>query len=259
MNTDIRISVTLKNHPKLRRLTKRIGLVAMQCLVYLWIEAAQSKPDGELTGWDEEDIAYVSGWEGNSLRYVNALMESGLVEKADGHYRIHDWAEHQPWAVGAKERSERARRAGLASAGKRRAHSESTASQPQVSSESTGSSTPIPSSPILSPPTHSLPLSSSRELPPIANPLLHDGFETLWEAYPRKVNKERALKAFIRINPDDALLQTMLDALAEQKEMDQWQDEQFVPHLDTWLNDQRWEDEIEKPLSARERLGLCDD
>jgi hypothetical protein len=73
-----------------------------------------------------------------------------------------------------------------------------------------------------------------------------DAFESkFWAAYPRKVAKASAAKAFAKINPDDALLARMLAALAAHVASEQWRrdDGRFVPHPATWLNQRRWEDE----------------
>ena len=69
-----------------------------------------------------------------------------------------------------------------------------------------------------------------------------DRFDIFWKQYPRKVAKPNAQKAWNKIKPDDVVFKKMLDAINQQglssKEI------QFVPHPATWLNAQRWEDEI---------------
>ena len=68
-------------------------------------------------------------------------------------------------------------------------------------------------------------------------------FEEVWEAYPRKVGKgaaKKALKAAMK-KVDDAELQLKLyNFCAENKDKDQ----KFVPHMATWLNQERWADEV---------------
>ncbi len=72
-------------------------------------------------------------------------------------------------------------------------------------------------------------------------------FEKFWSAYPKKKSKQSAEKAFKKINPDEALLKTMLNAIEEQKKSSEWQKEngQYIPHPATWLNGRRWEDEMQ--------------
>jgi 5-methylcytosine-specific restriction endonuclease McrA len=71
-------------------------------------------------------------------------------------------------------------------------------------------------------------------------------FDRFWTAYPRKTAKQDAMKAFARLNPDDALLDTILTALEKHKKSDQWTRDsgQYIPHPATWLNGKRWTDEM---------------
>lgn len=68
-------------------------------------------------------------------------------------------------------------------------------------------------------------------------------FDTFWMAYPRKVGKPRARKAWRATVAARPPLATVLAAVAAQAASEQWQDRQFVPHPATWLNDYRWEAE----------------
>ncbi len=70
-------------------------------------------------------------------------------------------------------------------------------------------------------------------------------FEKFWAAYPRHIDKAKALKAFTKINPSDELLEQMLSTINEAKKTTQWQTQQYIPYPTTWLNGSRWEDEID--------------
>ncbi len=74
------------------------------------------------------------------------------------------------------------------------------------------------------------------------NPL----FNRFWEAYPKKVAKEVARKAFEKVSPDEVLLAVILKAIDAQKSTAQWTRDggQYIPNPATWLNQERWEDEI---------------
>ena len=69
-------------------------------------------------------------------------------------------------------------------------------------------------------------------------------FAVFWKAYPRKVGKDAARKAFAKRKPDAELLAKMLAAVARQAQSEQWRkkDGQFIPHPTTWLNRGQWED-----------------
>lgn len=71
-----------------------------------------------------------------------------------------------------------------------------------------------------------------------------DRFEIFWKAYPRKVGKDAARKAFDKRKPDSNLLKQMLQAIAKQSESQAWMKDggQYIPHPSTWLNEGRWQD-----------------
>lgn len=79
----------------------------------------------------------------------------------------------------------------------------------------------------------------------MTDPEIVSDFELVWKAYPRKVGKGAARKAWAKLQPDTATVQKMLDALNWQRTQPQWLKDggQFIPHLATWLNQERWEDE----------------
>ena len=71
-------------------------------------------------------------------------------------------------------------------------------------------------------------------------------FNDAWLAYPRKVGKGHAEKAWAKaIKKIDErelckLLSQYIDSLVGK-------DSKFIPHLSTWLNGERWHDDIEAP------------
>lgn len=69
-------------------------------------------------------------------------------------------------------------------------------------------------------------------------------FETFWKAYPRRIAKKNALKVWTRLKVDDELFARIMAALEVAKKTRQWQDVQYVPHPTTWLNGERWNDEV---------------
>ncbi len=78
------------------------------------------------------------------------------------------------------------------------------------------------------------------------NPKAPSGdFELFWNAYPKKVGKDAAAKAFDKRKPDAALLAQMLAAVERQRGSEAWRKDggQFIPNPATWLNQGRWMDE----------------
>lgn len=77
------------------------------------------------------------------------------------------------------------------------------------------------------------------------------GFMTFWEAYPKKVGKGAAESAWKRARINGHLSE-LLDSLDKQKASDQWAKDggQYIPNPATWINQRRWEDEVQKPQSV---------
>ena len=77
-------------------------------------------------------------------------------------------------------------------------------------------------------------------------------FDRFWAAYPRKEAREAARESFDEIEPDEELLETMIEAIEVWKKSDQWMREggRFIPHPATWLTGKRWMDEMPKGVSA---------
>ena len=71
-------------------------------------------------------------------------------------------------------------------------------------------------------------------------------FEEFWKAYPKKVGKAEAKKAFAKI--PKAAWPNLVPAVEAQKKSKQWQkdDGQFIPNPSTWLNQGRWDDELDE-------------
>ena len=77
-------------------------------------------------------------------------------------------------------------------------------------------------------------------------------FDAFWAAYPRKVGKGDARKAFGKVRVE---LGTLLSAIEAQKASQQWKREggRYIPNPATWLNQCRWEDEL--PTEGKEPFG----
>lgn len=74
---------------------------------------------------------------------------------------------------------------------------------------------------------------------------LAEHFKIFWEAYPKKVSKPPAEKAFKKLKPDKALLEAMLTGIEKAKKSREWQKNkgEFIPYPSSWLNKRRWEDQ----------------
>lgn len=74
-------------------------------------------------------------------------------------------------------------------------------------------------------------------------------FDRFWEAYPKKLSKGQAEKAWKSINPDEQLLATMIAIIERAMTLEDWKRDagQYIPYPATWLNSKRWLDE---PVNA---------
>lgn len=89
---------------------------------------------------------------------------------------------------------------------------------------------------------------------PKVDPEMEKRFDDFWREYPRKQAKQEALKAFMKLSPDEVTFARMLEAIRKQKGGEQWRDPQFIPHPATWINGKRWEDEAGGVVNAVPRL-----
>lgn len=78
------------------------------------------------------------------------------------------------------------------------------------------------------------------------NELQEKQFDKFWQAYPKKVSKKEAQKSWKKINPSLELFEKILKALEMVKQTEQWKKDngKFIPYPATWLNKERWTDEI---------------
>jgi len=76
-------------------------------------------------------------------------------------------------------------------------------------------------------------------------------FDEFWEAYPRHVAKKVAEKAWKKLALHEQV--AVLDVI--QNHVEYWKiketDKEFIPHPATWLNQGRWEDELDLTPKAK--------
>ncbi len=77
-----------------------------------------------------------------------------------------------------------------------------------------------------------------------------DHFEDFWAAYPRKIGKGNARRAFAK-----AMKNTSVDQIAaglnRQLAALSSKEQQYIPHASTWLNGERWNDEPDTNTTDR--------
>lgn len=83
-------------------------------------------------------------------------------------------------------------------------------------------------------------------------------FEGFWAYYPRGENRMGAVRAWDKLKPDDALIETIGRALQSLKATRAWQDGVGIPYAATFLNGRRWEDATAKRPAQRD-APACDE
>lgn len=86
---------------------------------------------------------------------------------------------------------------------------------------------------------------------PTADKDMAEAFEVFWKLYPNKKSKKDARKAWEKLKPGAELRLTLMTALGNHRISRDWakDDGQYVPMASTWLNGERWTDEL-VPASA---------
>jgi hypothetical protein len=71
------------------------------------------------------------------------------------------------------------------------------------------------------------------------------GFNAFWAAYPRKSQRDDAMRAWSALHPDTSLIERIVHAVLEQRTWPAWMREggRFIPNPAKWLADHRWTDE----------------
>ena len=77
----------------------------------------------------------------------------------------------------------------------------------------------------------------------LVNEYVDNGFNQFWEAYPKKVGRDAALKSWEKVKPP---IDDVIYSLAWQKQTEQWSKNngQYIPNPSTYLNQGRWKDEM---------------
>lgn len=276
-NTDCRISTTLPGHPKMKKMLRRLGPGGPLGIIYLFIHAAANRPDGDLGGMTNEDIELAVDWDGEEGAFVKAAAEVRFLDGVEGHYRIHDWEDHQPWATGSEDRSLSGRWAAfvkrygregaamrmpeyaarLRSASdphpkRRKSDSEPDAPSPSPTDSFTDSDTKAPPTPPEPPPApKARKAAKKRARAPVGAEAYSPGFERFWEAYPsgKRSKKTEAWAVWQRDDMEEFTDTIVTDVRTRAARHWGWIKEagRFIPGAQVYLNGRRWNDDIEEP------------
>ena len=243
---------TLRNHPKLKRLARKLSISDASAIGHLhlfWWWALDYAPGGSLNGHDHLDIAIGAGWEGDEHELIDALIDCGFVDNIDG-LKVHDWDEYggqyqekltKDRERKRKEREERRNSNGTPSLSNGRPKEiGGTARQGEERKEEKSreeeQNTPQPP--------------KGERVRPI-KPTDLTGFEEFYELFPRHVGRDPAEKAWAKLSHDERT--AAIAAIREQITWSTFTDvpPDKIPHPTTWLNQRRWTDEPPKPSNVQ--------
>jgi len=152
---DIRVNTDCPDSWKVVRLCTRLGDGAFRCLIRLWCKVAKCRPDGDLTRLDERDIEALAGWTGEAGAFIAAAIDAGLIDRV-GHrtgdrsgdrvgYRIHGWAEHQPFVTNrpGRQRASAIANEAKRTKGGRKSFRRKTLSEPVTDSDTEADTEPV--------------------------------------------------------------------------------------------------------------------
>lgn len=106
----------LRDHPKTKRAARMLGIGIPQMvghLQFLWWWSVDYAEDGDLSRFDEYDVADAAGWEGDADAFVRALIECG---PSDSHgflnddWTLHDWGDYAGKLVAQREANRKRQR-----------------------------------------------------------------------------------------------------------------------------------------------------
>ena len=80
-----------------------------------------------------------------------------------------------------------------------------------------------------------------------------EAFEAFWREYPNKQGKAAAYRAWQRYHLNSKADQIIEDVRKRKASDPQWlaEDGKYIPHGSTWINNQRWEDDISEAPGAQ--------
>ena len=219
----------LHSHKK----SARAGAEAMGLWVLAGSWCADQLTDGFIPDYMVQRI------DPNGLELGSRLVRANLWERAtndgDDGFQFRDWAEYQPVKgdVEAKREDAKNRMRAARAARKQASSPERSREQSDERVVNFAERSPNPD------PTRPDP-SNTRA------PRSLGDFDSFWKAYPRKVGKEAARKAYVKALRSASHGEVM-EGVENLRLAVAGKDPQYTPHPSTWLNRGGWEDEMTPP------------
>lgn len=192
---------------------------------------------------------------GDSGDAADRLVQVGLWLDADGGYQFHQWNEYQPSAAEVRARRSEisAKRAQAGAKGMSSRWNNKPDNKPITNGITNALQTDNPE-PVPEP----VPDTTSKDVVLTRKKIDEGKFEQFWSVWPKRVGKGSAraawVKAVKRVEPD--VLIAAAKAYAEWSGLPEMQ---FIPMPATWLNGERWLDDLPVRSVVRAVVGLQSD
>lgn len=202
------------------------------CWITLLSFASMAEGDGIVRYLSESQLMAQAGLNFNDPEWnrtkgvLEHLQELGMIQQSNGEITIVNWKKRQEAMLSNAERQARFR-------AKRRNNS-----------------------------TVTLKLQNSNDR--IEENRIEENRETIvgrftefWEQYPRKENKKKAQTAWLKLSPSKQEHEAIMAGLQKYIASEQWtkDDGRFIPHPTTWLNGERWKDEVKGAKAKSQKYG----
>ena len=82
-----------------------------------------------------------------------------------------------------------------------------------------------------------------------------NAFNEFWKAYPKKRDKKKSHIKFLSVCKNEQVYQSIMDGLERQVTSADWlkNNGQYIPYPTTWLNGERWNDEVDEFITSSSR------
>lgn len=211
----LNLDISYFEHIKTIRLVGLLGKGSAELPLRLWCYCAKNCIVGNLKGYSTQEIEHIVCWWGKPGECVEALVKVRFIDKTSDGYTVHKWDEIQGHIQAFHERAKTAARARWGD---------------KCLSNAKGGRLAMPLPTI-----------------PTNQPTKEEWFSRFWAIYPKKIGKGAAQRSWDKLKHQESLSVAILEAVKWQSKCRDWQKEggQFIPHPATWLNQRRWEDEVE--------------
>lgn len=203
---------------KVLQIPRKHRNAAIGAWILLGTWSADKMTDGEVPTFVVDDFDV-------SDEALHWLLEVGLWIRTEAGIRFHDWCEYQPTKAQleakSKSRAEVGSIGGKKSGEARRSKAEAKLKQNEANANPEPEPEPIKNT---------------------SSPMVTD-FDSFWSLWPRKEGKANALKAYeksLKKIPEPELLDKARLYVTSPLRPDV----KFVPHAATWLNGERWADDL---------------